>query len=132
MNLRPLGPERNPGEVQPFAAVLGNSQTTENKAVHEIAGVHPLPANTPIRSPFVTSLLQAPAAPDARKRPAGQRLLSVAQVAALLGLSRATVYSLIATGALSHLRISNAIRVEAAVLDAFIAAGRRAGRPTND
>jgi excisionase family DNA binding protein len=42
---------------------------------------------------------------------AGARLLTVAEVAELLRLSRATVYKLCDSGELPHLRISNSIRV---------------------
>ena len=48
-------------------------------------------------------------------------LLTARAVAARLGLSTATVYKLVAQGDLPHVRVSNAIRVTPADLDAFLA-----------
>jgi excisionase family DNA binding protein len=47
-------------------------------------------------------------------------LLSVAEVARLLGVCAATVYNLCARGQLEHVRILNSIRVLPASLDAFV------------
>lgn len=52
---------------------------------------------------------------------AGGHLLPLSLVAARLGVSRATVYKLCDSGALPHVRVSNAIRVAPDVLQAFIA-----------
>ncbi len=54
-------------------------------------------------------------------------LLKVRDVAAKLGLSTATVYALCERGELPHVRVSNAIRVAPADLEAFIARGRSRG-----
>lgn len=55
------------------------------------------------------------------------------QVAAHLGVCRATVYELVENGELAHVRISNAIRVAPADLDAFIASRRwNSGKPAKD
>jgi excisionase family DNA binding protein len=58
---------------------------------------------------------------------AGRRdeLLTVAQVAKLLGLSKATVYSMCAAGALPHVRIVNAVRFERTAIEQFIMRHRR-------
>jgi excisionase family DNA binding protein len=56
-------------------------------------------------------------------------LLSVRQVAERLGVSTATVYALCDRGELLHVRVSNAIRVLPADLQAFLGAGRRGGEP---
>ncbi|MFY0571119.1 helix-turn-helix domain-containing protein [Archangium lansingense] len=48
------------------------------------------------------------------------RLLTVREVAARLGVCRATVYRLCAQGTLAHIRISNAVRVKAEALEKFI------------
>jgi excisionase family DNA binding protein len=47
-------------------------------------------------------------------------LLTVSQVAKGLGLSRATVYKLCATGVLQHMRVLNSIRVAPEWLGEFI------------
>ena len=58
-------------------------------------------------------------------RTAAPALLNVRQVAAQLGVSEATVYALVAEGALAHSRVRNSIRIPAqAVLD-FLAAPAR-------
>jgi excisionase family DNA binding protein len=61
-------------------------------------------------------------------------LLTVRAVAARLGVSTATVYKIVAQGDLPHVRLSNAIRVTPADLDAFLvryrgqAGGRKESR----
>ena len=52
-------------------------------------------------------------------------LLTARAVAARLGVSTATVYKLCTRGELAHVRVSNAIRIEPAELEAFIALRRR-------
>jgi excisionase family DNA binding protein len=54
------------------------------------------------------------------------RLLTVRQVAARLGVSTATVYTLVARGELAYVRVTNAIRVAPRDLSAFIAASTNA------
>ncbi|WP_225409264.1 helix-turn-helix domain-containing protein [Stigmatella hybrida] len=48
------------------------------------------------------------------------RLLTVREVAARLGVCRATVYRLCSQGALPHIRLSNAVRVDPHALERFI------------
>ncbi len=48
-------------------------------------------------------------------------LLTVRAAAALLRVSTATVYKLVARGDLAHVRVSNAIRIAPADLEAFLA-----------
>ncbi|MCK8503239.1 helix-turn-helix domain-containing protein [Myxococcus fulvus] len=48
------------------------------------------------------------------------RLLTVREAAERLGVCRATVYRLCERGELPHVRISNAVRVEAEALEKFI------------
>jgi excisionase family DNA binding protein len=57
-------------------------------------------------------------------------LLTVRVVAGRLGVSTATVYKLVARGDIPHIRVSNAIRVAPADLDAFVARcrGQAGGR----
>lgn len=55
-------------------------------------------------------------------RTGAEDLMSAEDCARRLGLSRATVYSLCASGDLPHVRIRNAIRVRAAEFEAFLSA----------
>ncbi len=54
-------------------------------------------------------------------------LLSAHEAAQALNVSTATVYRLCTQGELPHVRVSNAIRVAPADLEAFIAHGRSRG-----
>ncbi len=49
-----------------------------------------------------------------------ERLLTVVQVADVLGVCRATIYKLCERGELAHVRVSNAIRFERHHLGAFL------------
>jgi len=51
----------------------------------------------------------------------GEQLLTVREVAARLAVSTATVYALCERGQLRHVRVSNAIRIKPAEVEAFIA-----------
>ena len=55
----------------------------------------------------------------------GERLLTVREVARRLAVSTATIYALCERGQIRHVRISNAIRIELAKVEAFIAGQRR-------
>ncbi len=70
------------------------------------------------------SLLDAgPPEPEVRARM--QPLLSVRQVALLLGVCAATVYRMCEGGELPHFRVRNAIRVPVVALKAYLAGARR-------
>ncbi len=58
--------------------------------------------------------------PRVRAVSAGNALLTVREVAAVLHLCRDTVYRLCANGQLPHVRILNAIRIAPADLDGFL------------
>jgi len=66
----------------------------------------------------------APASPLQGLRGAKDGLLSVREAAQQLGLWSATVYGLCADGALTHIRILNAIRILPADLATFVEARR--------
>ena len=57
--------------------------------------------------------------------PGTSRLLTVREVAGRLAVSTATIYALCERGQIRHVRISNAIRVELAEVEAFVARQRR-------
>jgi excisionase family DNA binding protein len=56
---------------------------------------------------------------------ASAALLTVREVAALLSVATATVYDLVERGELAHVRVSNAIRIARADLEAFLARGSK-------
>ncbi|WNG31858.1 helix-turn-helix domain-containing protein [Cystobacter fuscus] len=70
--------------------------------------------------------MQGPASTQLRALPGEpERLLTVREVAERLSISTATVYRLCERGELSHVRVSNALRISVASLEAFLALGRR-------
>jgi len=54
-----------------------------------------------------------------------ERLLTVRQVAAMLGVCRATVYAMVERGELPHLRLGGVIRIRPEDLVALLAEARR-------
>jgi excisionase family DNA binding protein len=64
-------------------------------------------------------------APESDLRPRMQPLLSVRQVAAILGVCAATVYRMCEQGDLEHFRVRNAIRVDFQDVKAFLQRWRR-------
>jgi len=73
---------------------------------------------------FAGSLLDA-SSPESEVCPKMRPLLSVRQVAALLGVCAATVYRMCEHGELPHFRVRKAIRVPVATLKAYLARARR-------
>jgi excisionase family DNA binding protein len=73
---------------------------------------------------FAGSLLDG-GPPESEVRPRLQPLLSVRQVAALLGVIAATVYRMCEQGELEHFRVRNAIRVPVSTLKAYLTRARR-------
>ena len=99
-------------------------QEGENIRSDGAARSHESRTFAPVRSPFVTRLLPEHEARLDVLKSGDDRLLSVRQAAAQLGLCTATIYGLCADGALAHIRILNTIRIAPADLAAFIAARR--------
>jgi excisionase family DNA binding protein len=56
-----------------------------------------------------------------------ERLLSVREVAARLGVCTSTIYNLCREGKLLHVRVSNAIRVATKALEDLMPGGARSG-----
>ena len=75
--------------------------------------------------PRVTPGLQSPSV----KIVPSERLLSVRQVAAWLGVSTSTIYGLCRDGKLPHVRVSNAIRLAPEALEELVGGGVRLTEP---
>jgi excisionase family DNA binding protein len=67
--------------------------------------------------------------PESGVPPKFQPLLSVRQVAKLLGVCPATVYALCGQRKMPHFRVLNAIRIDPRDLKKFLARTRRQGLP---
>jgi excisionase family DNA binding protein len=93
------------------------SQPMVNSTLTPRSEVHPSQPITGFSSQFATRLL--PLLPP-RITLVPEELLSVREVALLLKLSTATVYSLCERGELAHVRVSNAIRVSGADVEEFV------------
>lgn len=63
---------------------------------------------------------EKPTSPKDAHRLRNERLLTARQVAERLSVSRATIYALVSSGALPHLRISNTTRVRYASLESYL------------
>jgi len=103
-----------PGVISPSQAtrILGDSEPEPVQPSQPFAGV---------RKPFAAPVLQGPAPTRLRALPeAPERLLTVREVAERLGVCTATVYGLCERGELSHVRVSNAIRIRPSDLNAFL------------
>ena len=101
MNLRPLGPEgprADPHGVVPSGTA---SHPLDNTGNATDAGFHPVAPFPPDATPFGAFVVQEIPGP----------LLTVAEVAVRLRVSRASIYRLVQAGVLPALRISNSIRV---------------------
>jgi excisionase family DNA binding protein len=120
------GPSRTSGRGAQASQPLSTAEVPRLADVAQFAGLGPF------RQDFATRLL-----PDFARFPraateSGERLLTVRQVAERLQVSTKTVYQLCERGDLAHVRVSNAIRVAPANLDAFIAIARGRWKPANE
>src|SRR5207248_3491602 len=106
LNQRPLAPQAAPGAEQPSPDLPEPSESFSARAA---LTVQPSQGSTTIRRNFATNLL-----------PPIEQLLTVRQIAQLLGVCTATVYKWAAIGALSHVRIVNIIRIRQDDLTQFL------------
>jgi excisionase family DNA binding protein len=81
-------------------------------------------AHASLSKDFAGSLLDG-IAPESEVRPRTQPLLSVRQVATVLGVCTATIYRLCERGELPHYRVLNAIRVDPGDVKGFLSKSRR-------
>jgi excisionase family DNA binding protein len=118
-NLRPLPCESAKGSRQTYASVVKSSQSLEMREPVKSDVRHDL-------APFFRRLgpnwVQCWSSKHFSAQGSKKALLSVRQVAQLLGVSTATVYRLCERGDLKYFRISNAIRISADDLSAFLGA----------
>ena len=106
MNLRPPGPERVSGSAP---------EETRRVTTSPPEDAAPLRGTLEPRNPSDAKLCGGVHVPSVSPH-AGARLLTVAEVAELLRVSRATVYKLCEAGQLRHIRVSNSIRIPADAL----------------
>lgn len=121
LNLRPLGPEGASG--------ISDGVAEGVRAAHHvelIQGARPRGPLSATQSQPNLAGFARPVLPPAPRLVSGgnfKPLLTVGEVARLLNVSRATVYALCERGELEHVRLSNAIRVAPAALEALVAQG---------
>jgi excisionase family DNA binding protein len=123
-NARPLASEAASGIVHPLSTVPFSSESVrlnEGARVQPSQGLAGVLKNcVPLWSPKLRVL-----------EGGAEHLLLVREVAERLRVSTATIYKLIDTGALPHLRVSNAIRVVPADVKAFVEAQRSSPNPAS-
>jgi excisionase family DNA binding protein len=110
LNQRPLAPQPAPEAAQPSSSLPNPSESFAPAPDPSVQGSQ---GSTTFRKTFATNLL-----------PPIEQLLSVRQVANLLGVCTATVYKWAAQGVLPHVRIINVIRIRPQDLSALIAQHR--------
>ncbi|PTL82493.1 helix-turn-helix domain-containing protein [Vitiosangium sp. GDMCC 1.1324] len=108
------------GQPANLPVVISPSQTLVTPRDSEAGQFQPSHPVTGSTKPFAAYLLQGAAVASGT---AGARLLSVRDVADQLAVSTATVYALCKRRQLRHVRISGALRIDPASVEAFIAAG---------
>lgn len=124
LNLRPLGPESAPVAFAPTYAhqhqVLNRPDSFGSFSSPFRTGSQPNHPFSEILSPFCPLT-------SAQLKRAKKGLLSMTAVANLLGVCRATAYRLVESGSLPHVRIRNAIRVDARDLQRWMEASKTKG-----
>ena len=126
MNLRPLGPEAvSPARhgVPPLVSHSLSFDVSNASSVASLGGAKP---NEMVRQEpvlrFLPGLSPGGALRQLPSLPAS--LLSVRDVAAVLGVSKATIYKLCDRGDLVHMRVSNTIRFRREEVERFLASCR--------
>ncbi len=115
MNLRPLGPELRKMVVDGVSR-RGSSKQPLDKTQRETGSTLDAVASIAHRLQF----LGAPVVRGFSRKLNGRGFLTVAEVAKVLGLSRATVYRLCKEGVIPSVKFLNSIRVQSEQLDAAL------------
>src|SRR5262249_28308262 len=113
---------------EPSTALFSPSQgltiDNEGSEIHEVNHSNPSNASQTLTAETKNFAALVLHDPRVRAASAGNVLLTVREVAAILHVCRDTVYRLCAEGQLPHVRILNAIRVAPADLDGFLRINR--------
>ena len=115
LNLRPLGPELRKMVVDGVSR-RGSSKQPLDKTQRETGSTLDAVASIAHRLQF----LGAPVVRGFSRKLNGRGFLTVAEVAKVLGLSRATVYRLCKEGVIPSVKFLNSIRVQSEQLDAAL------------
>jgi excisionase family DNA binding protein len=118
LNLRPLGPEA----ASSFVDGLGLSSTGADSQDISGAGSSSLPDGVGRDGPIRTESWAPVGRPPLLL--GVELLLTVKQVAVLLGVCRATVYAMVERGELPHVRLGGLVRIRPDELTAAVARGR--------
>ena len=111
MNLRPLGPEGRSAPTHGLAPPLLPSQALANAGNKASLDPHRLAGFPPIVTPLT--------APVRRRFELPEELLTVAEVAPLLRVCKATVYRMVKDGSLQAVHVLNGIRIRRSALAEF-------------
>lgn len=111
MNLRPLGPEGRSVATHPFPPPLLASQALATKANGTSLDPHRLVDFPPLVTPLT--------APVRRRFELPEELLTVAEVAPLLRVCKATVYRMVKDGSLKAVHVLNGVRIRRSALAEF-------------
>jgi excisionase family DNA binding protein len=112
LNLRPLGPERPPGDSHAVSGGGTASLLVDLTGTRPDAGSHTEAPIAPETTPF--------GAPVARPGRGVEDWIGPAEAAARLKVSRATVYAAVKSGQLRHRRVGLQIRIPVSALSDFL------------
>ncbi len=111
MNLRPLGPEGRSALTHPFASPPLASQALATSGEGASVDPHPVVGFPPLITPLT--------APVRRRFELPEELLTVAEVAPLLRVCKATVYRMVKDGSLQAVHVLNGVRIRRSALAEF-------------
>ncbi|MDP2270519.1 MAG: tyrosine-type recombinase/integrase [Archangium sp.] len=112
LNLRPLGPEGRSAVTHPFSSAPLASQALATSGKGASIDPHRLVGFPPLISPLT--------APVRRRFELPEELLTVAEVAPLLRVCKATVYRMVKDGSLPAVHVLNGVRIRRSALAEFV------------